>query len=191
MEICVDQRSRIDNDMDLPFEQGHLAIEILLTRRAQLKRVIAGLGLCAADSEDVMQDLSVEAIKRDETFSCESESVAWLTRVAINLCMDRHRRKKRFKTAVRKIIQRRKHYGRGELGPQAAAIHAEKLELVRAALENLNETLLTPVALKYFGGLNSVQIAETLNIKPSTVRSMIRYARLTLAGVLMDKGIEK
>ncbi len=83
MEICVDQRSRIDNNMDLPFEQRCLAIEVLLSRKAQLKRVIAGLGVCAADAEDVMQDLSVEAIKRDETFACESESAAWLTRVAI------------------------------------------------------------------------------------------------------------
>ncbi len=88
-------------------------------------------------------------------------------------------------------MQRRKDQGRGELDPQAAAIHAEKLELVRAALASLDETQLAPVALKYFGGLNSVQIAETLNLKSSTVRSRIRYARLKLAGVLTEKGIEK
>jgi RNA polymerase sigma-70 factor (ECF subfamily) len=191
MEICVDQASRIDNNMDLPFEQGHRAIEVLLDSTDRLKRIIAGLGLCAADAEDVLQDLSVEAIKRQETFTSENQAAAWLTRVAINLCMDRHRRKKRFTTAAKKMIQRFKHQTRPSSDPQLTAIHAERLELVRAALKNLDESMLGPLVLKYFGGLNSVQIAETLDINPSTVRSRIRNARLALAKALMDKGIEK
>jgi RNA polymerase sigma-70 factor (ECF subfamily) len=177
--------------MDLPFEQDHRAIEVLLGSTDQLKRVIAGLGLCAADGEDVLQDLSVAAIKQSKTFAAESEAAAWLTRVAINLCMDRHRRKKRFATAAKKIIQRFKQQPRPCSDPQRTAMHAEKLELVKMAMKNLDQSLLGPLVLKYFGGLNSVQIAETLDIKPSTVRSRIRNARLTLAKALTSKGIEK
>ena len=191
MEICVEQASRIDDNMDLPFEHRCRAIEILLARTDRLKRVIAGLGLCAADAEDVLQDLSVEAIKYSETFAAESNGLAWLTRVAINICMDRHRRKKRFATAAKKIIQRWKSQPQQGTDPRSTAIRTEQLELVRIALEKLDEPLLTPVVLKYFGGLNSVQIAETLDIKPSTVRSRIRNARLILAKVLVAKGIEK
>lgn len=190
MEICVDRASRTENDTNLPSEHGFRAVEVLLGRREQLKRVIAGLGLCAADSEDVLQDLSVEAIKKGERFAAERMAVAWLTRVAINLCMDKHRRKKRFKTAAKKIFQRWKQQPKAALDPQLTAVRAEQIELVRGALAKLDEKLLGPMVLKYFGGLNSAQIAETLNEKSSTIRGRIRIGRLKLAKALTDKGIE-
>ncbi len=189
MEICVDRPSRTENDTDLPSEPGFRAVEVLLGCRGQLKRVIAGLGLCAADAEDVLQDLSVEAIKKGESFAAEGIAMAWLTRVAINLCMDRHRRKKRFRTATKKIIQRRKHQPESGLDPQLTVMRAEQFELVRDSLAKLDEKLLGPMVLKYFGGLNSVQIAETLNENSSTIRSRIRIGRLKLAKALTSKGI--
>jgi RNA polymerase sigma-70 factor (ECF subfamily) len=187
MELCVDQASRIDNNMDSPNEHSFRAIETLLFQTEQLKRVIAGLGLSTADAEDVMQDLSVTAIKRTETFTAESKAMAWLTRVAINLCMDKHRRKKRFKTVAKNILERCKLQPSPE--PHVSVIRREQLELVRIALKKLDQPLLAPVVLKYFSGLNSTQIAETLDINSSTVRSRIRHARLILAKTLTDKGI--
>ncbi len=41
-------------------------VDIFLAERERLKRVIAGMGLNAADSEDVLQDVSIRALKQTE-----------------------------------------------------------------------------------------------------------------------------
>jgi DNA-directed RNA polymerase specialized sigma24 family protein len=66
---------------------------------------------------------------------------------------------------------------------------AEELEIVRQSLQKLDDSLLGPVILRYFCDFNSKEVAETLGLKSSTVRSRLRDARMKLAKQLLERGI--
>jgi DNA-directed RNA polymerase specialized sigma24 family protein len=47
-----------------------------------------------------------------------------------------------------------------------------------------------PLVLKYYCGLNATEIAEILELKPGTVRKRLCDGRITLAKVLLQRGIK-
>ncbi|MHC4285989.1 MAG: RNA polymerase sigma factor, partial [Planctomycetota bacterium] len=65
-----------------------------------------------------------------------------------------------------------------------------ELEIMRETLHELDESLLTPMVLRYFCDLNSREVGRILAISPSTVRSRLREARMILAKRLVKRGIE-
>jgi len=69
-------------------------------------------------------------------------------------------------------------------------IDAEELEIVRESLQELDNSLLGPTILRYFCDLNSKEVGEILGLKPSTVRSRLREARMILAKRLLGRGVE-
>ena len=77
--------------------------------------------------------------------------------------------------------------------PSAAsrAAMTEEIENIRLGLRELDGTVLAPLVLTYFCGLDSAETGRVLDLKASTVRSRLREARLKLAGQLAKKGIER
>ncbi|MFC1782914.1 RNA polymerase sigma factor, partial [Planctomycetota bacterium] len=71
--------------------------------------------------------------------------------------------------------------------PIAQAIRTEELEAVRKGLEQMEESLLGPIVLRYWLDLNSLEIGEILQLNPATVRSRLRQGRLNLAEQLVIK----
>ncbi len=69
-------------------------------------------------------------------------------------------------------------------------IVAEELEIVRKSLQELDNSLLTPMVLRYFCDLNSKEVGKILSLSPSTVRSRLREARMILAKRLIERGVE-
>ena len=164
-------------------------VEIFMAERGKLRRIIAGMGLSTTDIEDVLQDVSVRALKQPMNFQIRQEVVRWLIRVTINQCLIEHRRRKRFKKRIKEIL-----LGKSRNYTNSAEnnlIVAEELEIVRDSLKKLNNDLLGPVVLRYFCDMDSKEIGETLQQKPSTIRSRLREARIILAKGLLKRGIER
>ena len=189
MELCVEDVSKTEPLMAASHPQQYAAIDALLVHKGQLRRIIAGMGLGRADADDILQDVSLKAIASKDKFASESRAMAWLIRVTINCCILEFRKSSRFKKAADKIFGRFKKNTQAN-DPHAASVNAEHIELIRNALKKLDKQQLEPLVLKYFSDYNSVQIAEALDLKPSTARSRIRNARLALAKTLVDKGVE-
>ncbi len=61
---------------------------------------------------------------------------------------------------------------------------------VRLGLLTLDDSHLAPLLLRYFCDLDAAEIGMVLELKPSTVRSRLREARLKLADELLKKGLE-
>jgi RNA polymerase sigma-70 factor (ECF subfamily) len=162
-------------------------VEIFLGEFGRLKRIIAGMGLSASDGEDVLQDVSIRALKQSGKFETKQRSVRWLIRVTINRCLAEHRNRRSFRRKAGEILQSRQ-----ENQPSTTdnkAIIAEELEIVRESLQKLDETLLGPVVLRYFCDMDSKEIGEILEQKPSTIRSRLREARFLLAKQLLERGV--
>ena len=69
------------------------------------------------------------------------------------------------------------------------AMAREEANLVHQAMAELEQTLLMPMALKYFCDLNSQEISLILKISPGAVRARLYQGRLRLAKTLTQKGL--
>ncbi len=163
-------------------------VDIFLAEFGRLKRVIAGMGLNVADCEDVLQDVSIRALRQSQKFGTKQECVRWLIRVTINQCLAEHRRRRSFRRKAGEILKRRQQHKICQTDKKA--VLAEELEIVRESLQKLDESLLGPVVLRYFCDLDSKEIGRILEVKSSTIRGRLRDARLVLAKRLLERGVE-
>jgi RNA polymerase sigma-70 factor (ECF subfamily) len=171
-----------------PSEPG--LMDAFTSELKRLKRIVAGMGLDASDGEDVLQDVSIQALKHSKAFENRQDSVRWLIKVTINQCLMEHRSRKRFRRQAHEILKRRQEMKGTAKASVEKVIVAEELEIVRESLRDLDESLLAPMVLQYFGDLNSTQVGQILGVNPSTVRSRLREGRMILAKRLLERGVE-
>ena len=165
-------------------------VDIFLAELGCLKRIVAGLGLSVQDDEDVLQDVSIQALKQSGKYRTREDDVRWLIKVTVNRCLMEHRRRRSFSRHAQEILRRRAETKTHSSRADEKAIIAEELEIVRENLQKLDDSLLGPVVLRYFCDLNSNEVGEILGLKPSTVRSRLREARMILAKRLLGRGVE-
>ena len=165
-------------------------VDIFLAELGRLKRIIAGMGLSAADGEDVLQDVSIQALRRAGKCQTKEDSVRWLIKVTVNRCLMEHRRRRSFRRRASEILKRRSETETHLTTADQNVIVAEEIEIVRESLQELDDSLLMPMVLRYFCDLNSKEVGEILALSPSTVRSRLRAGRMILAKRLIERGIE-
>jgi len=148
------------------------------------------MGLGASDVEDVLQDVSIKALKGPVNSQSKEQSARWLIKVTLNRCLTEHRRRRTFKRHTGEILKRRSQEDPASKPTAEKAIQAEELEIVRSSLQNLDDSLVPPLVLRYFCDLNSKEIADILDLPASSVRSRLRDARMILAKDLLKRGVE-
>ncbi len=164
--------------------------DVFVAELGCLKRIVAGMGLAASDGEDVLQDVSIKAMKQASVFESREDGIRWLIKVTVNQCLAEHRRRRSFSRHAREILKRRPHARTASRATDEKVIVAEELEIVRESLQELDDSLLGPMVLGYFCDLNSKEMAEILALSPSTVRGRLREARMILAKRLLERGVE-
>jgi len=170
-------------------------MDIFSAEFGHLKRIIAGMGLKTSDGEDVLQDVFIRALKQRRGGSrnalpSREDQVRWLIKVTINRCLMEHRRRRTFRRHASEILKRRLEIKAASKPAVENVIVTEELDIVRENLQKLDDSLLAPIILRYFCGLNSKEVGEILALSPSTVRSRLREARLILAKGLLERGVE-
>ncbi len=156
-----------------------------------LRRVVAGMGFQAADAEDILHDVYVQASERPPDDRSREETLGWLVRVTVNRCRLEFRRRKRFTAAASETARQPRRgsdegTGAGEGDPDVA----EQRQAVRDALLGLDADLLAPMVLCYFCGMDSAQAGRVMSLPAGTVRTRLQRGRLVLARRLMSKGFE-
>jgi len=190
MEACVIEKTRKLPHDDMENSNGPVSLlEIFFDNYNRLKNIATGMGYSASDVEDILQEVSIEAIKTPRRFGTSQTAAAWLTKVTVNRCILEHRRKGRFKRAAEKILQKRSAAPRGR-GPLEAAVNLEEMKIVRKTIKKLRPSMLAPIVLRYFCDLNSTEIGSILDVPAATVRSRLRDGRMLMAKSLIDKGIK-
>lgn len=170
-------------------------MEVFSAELWRLKRIIAGMGLSASDGDDVLQDVSIRALKQCRGGSrtallSREDDVKWLIKVTVNRCLMEHRRRRTFRRHASEILKRRLETKKTSKPAVENVIVAEELEIVRENLQKLDDSLLAPMVLRYFCDLNSKEVGEILALSPSTVRSRLREARMIIAKRLLERGVE-
>ena len=188
-EINPDFSAEVDQAAS-EWSSGANFVDIFFAEMGRLKRIIAGMGLSASDAEDILQDVSIRALKQPGRYRTKGQCVRWLIKVTVNRCLTEFRRRQRFRRKASEILKRRSETATNPATADKNVIVAEEIEIMRETLQELDETLLPPMVLRYFCDLNSKEVGEILALSPSTVRSRQRKARMILARRLIKRGIK-
>ncbi len=134
----------------------------------------------AEDARDVVQDALVQAFVKLDTFRGSSAFYTWLYRIAFNLAMSHHRRRRpttSLDTAKQSCGDEPADAGPT---PEARLAQRERVELVHAALAELSVEHRQVLVLRELEGCRYDQIADILQLPVGTVRSRLFRARLEL-----------
>ncbi|MCP4453702.1 MAG: RNA polymerase sigma factor [Planctomycetes bacterium] len=163
--------------------------EVLMREFQRLVRLASGMGLDRSSIEDILQDVSMQALEHDTREMSEPKAVAWLFRTTSNRCKLEFRYRQRRTRLCHQVAQQmiENHDHNHDVGQDA--IQAEQIRQVSQSLCELEPNLLQPLVLTYFCDMNSSQISETLHISASTIRTRVQKARLILAQKLIEQGL--
>jgi RNA polymerase sigma-70 factor (ECF subfamily) len=185
LEHCAQENAEKAVQMDTDTALPTPLMDVFLKELPLLKCIIAGMGFGRRDAEDIIQDVSVQVLKHQQENMPRPSAMAWLKRVTVNKCISEYRRRERFQRRVPTMLRHQQAMDSSVLGPDGEMMQKEQTDMLRQALENLDDSLLMPLALRFFCDHNSSEIAEILHIKASSVRSRLRKARMILADTLM------
>jgi RNA polymerase sigma-70 factor (ECF subfamily) len=144
-------------------------------------------------ARDATQDAFVKAYEHLGDFQGDSSFYTWLYRIAMNLCIDRARRQKRFAQvefdeAVGHEADDAYAIAPRRLGfdPAQALADREIRERVLAALERLSENHRTVLVLREVEGLAYKEIADVMGCSIGTVMSRLFHARKRMQEMLRN-----
>jgi RNA polymerase sigma-70 factor (ECF subfamily) len=158
----------------------------LAFRQLSRRHIPAMLGLArrvlgnAADAEDVVQEAMLRVWTHAPRWQPLAAFRTWLTRVVVNLCLDRKRRKPwvALDTA-------------GEIvdptpGFTEVAEQNERERMLSAAIAELPERQRTAIVLTYSEGMTNAQVAEVLDTSVSAVETLLIRGKKSLRAKLGD-----
>jgi RNA polymerase sigma-70 factor, ECF subfamily len=132
----------------------------------------------AADAEDVAQEAFMRVWTHAPRWQPLAQFRTWLTRVVINLCLDRKRRAPwvELETAGDVVDPAP---GAGE-----KAEDNERERMLAAAIENLPVRQRSAIVLTYGDGMSNAQVAEILDTSVSAVETLLVRAKQNLRRTL-------
>lgn len=130
------------------------------------------------DAEDIMQNTFMKLWKSDEPFESDAHLDRWLTRVCVNECKDF------FRLSFRKNAPL-------EEAEEAAVFDAHFNTDLFLAVSSLGKKERLAVHLFYYEDLPIAEIADLMNTKEGTVKSLLHRARKTLKAKLGDEWINE
>lgn len=126
---------------------------------------------------DVAQQVFLKLLSDLEQFRREGELSSWLYRLAVNACVDHHRRNSKFVGLEEaEAILRRGQAAVQEDGVARREIRSE----VRRAISGLDSRLRLPILLRHVAGLSYEAVGRVLGIPTGTAASRIYRAHRAL-----------
>jgi RNA polymerase sigma-70 factor (ECF subfamily) len=144
------------------------------------------------EARDVCQETFLRVYRRANRFRDGARFSTWLYQIALNLCRDIARRKKRWGRILgpaREWLAESRPQDEPADGSETAedwaVKHSERL-LVRQALASIPSEQREVVVMKEFQGLKFREIAEILGCPESTVKSRMYYGLANLKTMIVD-----
>jgi RNA polymerase sigma-70 factor, ECF subfamily len=156
------------------------AFEVLVRRYGPLMRAYARRSLGSTDEvDDVVQDTFVTAWQTMERIDNPARVKSWLMRIVSRRCIDRIRARR-----YHDDVDETDAPAAEELTPEHVAEARSRREAVDVALENLPEQQRRTWLMKEVAGYSYEQIADELDLPPSTVRGLLSRARKNMIAQL-------
>jgi len=133
-----------------------------------------------ADAEDASQETFMKAYKALSKYDPERPFISWLLAIAYNRCIDQLRRRRLTWVGLEALFDRPDPRSPS---PEAAAEAGEHAEGIQQALSTLSVKDRAVVVLRYWYDYSYDEIAETLKLTNSAVKSRLHRARRELMNV--------
>ena len=136
-------------------------------------------------AEDAAQETFLRAYQHLHRYDRKRPFATWLLSIAAHYCIDRLRRRKFSITS----IDQDEDEGGFELpdsdapNPESEVVHSEQREQMQGLLKRLDSVDRAAIVLRYWHGCSEAEIADTLNLTVSAVKSRLHRARRELAGL--------
>ena len=126
-----------------------------------------------ADAQDAAQEVFLRLYRNLDKVEAERAIAAWLYRVTVNVCHDRHRRRRESQP-----IEDAVDVPAAGPDPQQSTTDAERRRVLHMSLRMLPERERAALVLRDLEGLSTEEVAQVLGSSPATVRSQISSARV-------------
>ena len=146
------------------------------------------------DTEEICQETFLSVIRNIDSFHGESQFQTWLFRIAANKARDfRERRNAIKRGSGRPPVSLQAEDPETGLtldppadlpAPDEVIMSAEKLALIREALDAVGEPCREIIELRYFGDLSYEELSCTLKLNPKTVSSRLSKCLDRLEGLV-------
>ncbi|NIS80904.1 MAG: sigma-70 family RNA polymerase sigma factor [Anaerolineales bacterium] len=175
-----------DRDLVLRVRRGEADAYGELVRRYQASvynvcyRVMGERG----EAEDLAQEAFIRGFQKLATFDEDRSFGPWIRRVALNLCYNHMRRYVPPRLPL--DDERDMPLRNSEPSPETRHIHRERGEDIRAAILELPPHYRVVIELRHYQEMTYADIAETLELPMSDVKSHLFRARRLLAKRLIS-----
>lgn len=148
------------------------------------------------DARDICQETFLRVLAKADRFREGSRFSTWMYQIALNLCRDQARRRRRWRLLISERVDPAEQPRRPspavstQQDPETVAERRERSAAVLQALERIPAEQREVLVLKEFEGLKFREIAEILDCPESTVKSRMYYGLSGLRAVLEREGIQ-
>lgn len=148
------------------------------------------------DARDICQETFLRVLKKAHRFQEGSRFSTWMYQIALNLCRDKLRKRKRWKL----VMVRDREFDERVATPDPAACADDPARVVQSreesaavlrALRQLPDEQREVLVLKEFEGLKFREIAELLGCPESTVKSRMYYGLNGMRTALSRQGVRR
>ena len=139
-----------------------------------------------AEAEDLAQDAFIRAYQHLASYDPRLPFGPWVRRIAANLCINRlHARQELQMPAEDEVYD---PPAPAEQNPEAVRVQGEMAEAVWSAIHSLPPAYRVVIELSHFEGLSYAEMAQTLDLPLSDVKSHLFRARKRLAKIMRSYG---
>jgi len=136
---------------------------------------------------DIAQEVFIRIYKALDRYNPEYKFSTWAVKIATNLCMDIHRKKKINSVPIDDALDVPNNFDT----PESKYINMEQARILREAVDSLPEKYRVPVMLFHNNGLSYEEIIKVLNEPMTIIKNRIYRARLMLKEKLMNERKEE
>lgn len=141
-------------------------------------------------AEDAAQETFLRAYQHLPRYDLKRPFATWLLSIAAHYCIDRLRRRKFSMFSMDAEDDEGNSVELPDvdaLNPETETITGQTHERVHAMLKDLDSTDRAAVIMRYWYDYSEKEIAESLNLTVSAVKSRLHRARKELAGLWMEQ----
>lgn len=156
--------------------------EDLVTRYKKLVySVVYNMVSDKEEVSDISQEVFIRIYKALHRYNPEFKFSTWAVRIATNLCLDIHRKKKLDSVPIDEVGDLSSS---SDVTPEATYIKKERSERIKKAIEALPEKYKVPVVLFHQNGLSYEEMTKVLNEPMTIIKNRLYRARLMLREAL-------
>jgi len=140
-------------------------------------------------AEDAAQESFLRAYQNLRRYDRNRPFATWLLSIAAHYCIDRLRRRK---LSVFSLDEENDEGVTFEIAdpaspnPEAESVKREERDRLHILLKDLDATDRAAIILRYWNDYSEIEIAESLNLTVSAVKSRLHRARRALAGMWQE-----